>query len=488
MRCRRRPLEFALRSAVPVLLLGIGGAPKAAAQSAQREFRGAWVATVDNIDWPSKKGLPVAEQQRELTLILDRARAVGLNALIFQVRPACDAMYPSTLEPWAEWLTGSQGQAPDPLWDPLQFAVDGAHARGLELHAWFNPYRARHTKATSPPSADHVAQRTDLCVEYAGYLWLDPGRQEARTHTLRVIADVVARYDVDGVHLDDYFYPYPVKGHPFPDDASFAAAQRRGFVGNRAAWRRHNVDELVAAIGREVHAVKPWVKFGISPFGIARPGVPKGIEAGIDQYESLAADVQGWLAKGWCDYMAPQLYWPIAQTKQSYTTLLAWWPTVNPEHRHLWIGNYTSKVGSKGWPKDELLAQVLCTQGERGATGNIHFSMKALVQDRGGVATALRRGPYAELALVPASPWLDAKPPASPTIEVETVETGGVVVRAQVADDDARFLAVYGGDDGGLRLLDVAAAPRAEFRLGVRPRRIAVTTVDRAGNESPPAR
>lgn len=332
-------------------------------------------------------------------------------------------------------------------------------------------------------SETHVGKRTDLCVEYGGYLWLDPGRDEARELTLRVVLDVVTRYDVDGVHLDDYFYPYPVKGRAFPDEASFAAARRRGFGGSREAWRRHNVDGLVESIGREVHAKKAWVKFGISPFGIARPGLPKGIAAGIDQYDALAADVQGWLRQGWCDYMAPQLYWPIAQKKQSYTTLLAWWPTVNVKHRHLWIGNFTSKVGSKDWPKDELVAQVLCTQAERGTTGNIHFSMKALLHDRGGVATALRQGPYAQPALVPASPWLDAQPPAAPKFEVETTPDG-VAVHAKVDDADARFLALYGGEPGKLRLLEVAGAPGATFHLATRPAALAVTTIDRAGNES----
>jgi len=465
------------RAALPALLSVL-----AAAQAPVREFRGAWVATVDNIDWPSKKGLPVAEQQRELTAILDCARTLGLNALVFQVRAACDAFYPSALEPWSEWLSGTQGEAPDPAWDPLQFAIQGAHARGLELHAWFNPYRARHEKSVSPLASDHVARATDLCLPYGKYLWLDPGREAARAHTLRVVLDVVDRYDVDGVHVDDYFYPYPQKGVAFPDDRSFADARRQGFTGDRSSWRRHNVDRLIEALAREVHARKRWVKFGISPFGIARPGLPPGIK-GFDQYEALGADVLAWLRAGLCDYLAPQLYWPIGQKEQSYTTLLAWWPTQNAKHRHLWIGNATGNAGKKNWPKDELLAQVQCTRAEPGASGNIHFSMKALLHDRGGIATALREGPYASRALVPASPWLDATPPKAPQVEVATT-ADGVSVRAAVDDADARFLALWSSTGGGRRLLDVRGAPEAEFRLDSRPPGLAVTTIDRAGNES----
>jgi uncharacterized lipoprotein YddW (UPF0748 family) len=371
----------------------------------------------------------------------------------------------------------------------LYLAVEGAHARGLELHAWFNPYRARHKAARSPDAPSHVARSTELCVAYGDYLWLDPGRPAARERTLRVIVDVVTRYDVDGVHLDDYFYPYPQGKLPFPDDDSFTAAQRAGYRGSRSDWRRRNVDELVQGIAQAVRAQKPWVKFGISPFGIARPGLPAGIKAGIDQYEHLAADVQRWLHEGWCDYLSPQLYWPIGQAAQSYRKLLAWWPTVNTKQRHLWIGNYTGKTGSAGWPKDELLAQIALTRQEEGVSGNVHFSMKSLLRDTGGIATALAAGPYVERALVPASPWLDADAPPAPVLRVEEVGLGGVkITPAAAGDEEVRFFALYVREGSRWCLADVRGGASAVFALAERPVGYAVTALDRAGNESAAAR
>jgi len=238
-----------------------------------------WIATVGNIDWPSKPGLPVAQQQAELRGLLDDARKLNLNVVILQVRPGCDALYASRFEPWSEYLSGRMGQAPSPKWDPLQFACDEAHARGLELHAWVNPFRARYQEARSPISADHVSRtHPGWVVNYGSYLWLDPGLPEARDWSLRVITDIVRRYDVDGLHIDDYFYPYPEKDGavliPFPDDASYARYRRDGGRLERDDWRRGNVDGFVERLDAAVHAEKPWVKFGISPFGIWRPGSP----------------------------------------------------------------------------------------------------------------------------------------------------------------------------------------------------------------------
>ncbi len=473
-----------MRSLAPLLTLGLALPAQA---PAAREFRGAWVATVNNIDWPSAKGLPVAEQQAEMMRILDAAAGLRLNALIFQVRPCADALYPSRHEPWSEWLTGKQGQAPNPMWDPLQAWVEGAHARGMELHAWFNPYRARHPQAKSPDAADHAANVPGLCVRHGDYLWMDPGHPQAAPRTLRAILDVVERYDVDGVHLDDYFYPYPVKGQEFADDRTWTRARAQGFAGERDDWRRKNVDDLVAAIHREVHRRKPWVKFGISPFGIARPGVPEGIAAGIDQYAQLYADVRKWLAEGWCDYFSPQLYWPIAQTKQAYPTLLAWWPTQNPQRRHLWIGNYTSKAGTAGWPKDELLAQIELTRAEPGATGNVHFSMKALLRDQAGLATALRAGQYAQRALVPASPWLDDRAPSAPEVSVAAGDDGWVA-RPRAKDADARFFVLYVREGDEWQCADVRGGDDVVFTRRVAPTAAMVTVVDRAGNEGPGTR
>jgi uncharacterized lipoprotein YddW (UPF0748 family) len=394
-----------------------------------REFRGVWVATVNNIDWPSSPGLPVCDQQAELIALLDRAVAIHLNAIILQVRPAADALYASKLEPWSEYLTGVQGRAPSPWYDPLAFAVKEAHARGLELHAWFNPYRARQARAKSPASASHISRTMPSLVKsYGPYLWMDPGEPAVRRQTLRVVLDVVRRYDIDGVHIDDYFYPYQEydsRGRviDFPDARSWRRYRKNGGTLARADWRRRNVDELVKELYAGVHSVKPWVKFGISPFGIWRPGNPPSI-TGYDAYERLYGDSRKWLRNGWVDYYTPQLYWPIADIPHSYTTLLEWWVSQNVKGRHMWPGNYTNKVGSardQGLPAAEILDQIRATRAQPGATGNVHFSMVAFLTDGDSLNEKLAAGLYAEPALVPASPWLEKRVPPPPTLRVRPI-------------------------------------------------------------------
>jgi uncharacterized lipoprotein YddW (UPF0748 family) len=259
-----------------------------------REFRGVWIASVQNIDWPSQPGLSTQEQKDELVGMLDRAVALRLNAIILQVRPAADAMYASPYEPWSEYLTGRMGRAPSPWYDPLEFAVTEAHKRGLELHAWFNPYRARHPSARSAPSADHISRtHPELVKKYGSMLWMDPGEPEVREQTIRVVLDVVQRYDIDGVHIDDYFYPYKEKDRrgriiEFPDGTSWRKYVRSGGRLQRDDWRRANVDSLIHQVYVRIKGAKPWVKFGISPFGVWRPGNPPGI-GGFDSYAELSA-------------------------------------------------------------------------------------------------------------------------------------------------------------------------------------------------------
>src|SRR5579871_3371768 len=323
-----------LLSAVLVLLglplLPMSGNANDTPPPVPREFRGVWVATVANIDWPSKPGLSTDQQKAEMLAILDKAAQLKLNAIIFQVRPGCDALYDSRLEPWSEYLTGQMGRAPDSYYDPLAFAVEEAHKRGLELHAWFNPYRARHAEAKSSISPDHVSQmHPDLVKQYGRSLWLDPGEKAVQDYSLSVILDVVRRYDIDGVHIDDYFYPYKEtdaqnKVLPFPDDASWQKYVQSGGTLSRDDWRRQNVDTFIERLYKGVKEVKPWVKFGISPFGIWRPGYPAQVK-GFDAYQELNADSRKWLRNGWLDYWTPQLYWKIDQTGQSYPVLLKWW-------------------------------------------------------------------------------------------------------------------------------------------------------------------
>ncbi|WP_144289840.1 glycoside hydrolase family 10 protein, partial [Ideonella sp. A 288] len=402
-----------------------------------REFRAAWVATVNNIDWPSKPGLPNAAWRAEIVALLDRARAIGLNAIVLQVRTSGDALYASAIEPWSEYLTGAQGRAPAPLDDPLAIWVAEAHQRGLELHAWFNPYRARHSMARSPLAPQHIGvTRPHAVKRYGDQLWMDPAEPDAVAQTLAVVADVARRYDIDGVHIDDYFYPYPVKAVPadgpdgaelpFPDEPAWQRYRAGGGTLERADWRREQVDRFVEALHRTVRAIKPELRVGISPFGLGKPSLrPPGI-SGFSQYDKLFADVERWLAEGWLDYLAPQLYWPIDRAPQAFEVLLDYWLAQNPRRRHVWPGLFTSMVGAPAgsgtnttpWAAAEVLQQVerVRARAGQGAGGHLHFSMAPLMQDRDGIATWLRAGPYSQAALVPATPWLGTARPPAPTL------------------------------------------------------------------------
>jgi uncharacterized lipoprotein YddW (UPF0748 family) len=397
----------------------------------EREFRAVWIATVANIDWPSKPGLPVEQQQAELIAMLDRAASLNLNAIVLQVRPACDALYESRLEPWSAYLTGTMGKAPSPFYDPLEFAVREAHKRGLELHAWFNPYRAGVLGAKSPIAANHISKtHPKLVHKYGKYLWLEPGDKDAQNYSVRVVMDVVNRYDIDGVHFDDYFYPYKeedAEGHEmdFPDDAAWGRYQASGGTLSRGDWRRDNINTFVHRLYNSIKASKPWVKFGVAPFGIWQPHQPPSI-VGFDAYNVLYCDSRKWLMDGWVDYCSPQLYWAIDAPEQSFPVLLKWWTQQNPMHRNIWPGIDSEKSGMKRkdgpgtWPADEFVNEIKITREQCYGTGGVvHWNMKALLQDRGGLATALQKGLYAEPALVPASPWLDWRFPERPRLKVD---------------------------------------------------------------------
>jgi len=399
---------------------------------APREFRAAWVATVANIDWPSRKGLSAAEQQAEMRALLDQAAALKLNAIILQIRTSADALYESALEPWSEYLSGTQGQSPG--YDPLALWIAEAHRRGIELHAWFNPFRARQGSATSAADGRHLSQTQPAWVKrYGDQLWIDPGEPGAAAHTLAVFMDVLQRYEVDGIHIDDYFYPYPITDSSaskaeidFPDQPSWQRYLDGGGTLARADWRRKNVDALIERLYRGIRQTKPWVRFGISPFGLPRPDLrPPGI-SGFSQYHKLYADVERWLTEGWLDYLVPQLYWPIAQRPQAFAPLLEAWHGLNPRGRHVWPGLFTSRINDKAdsWQPDEILNQIALVREQRPGSGHVHFSMVALSQNRKGLADALKAGPYAEPALVPATPWLGGAPPAAPEVMVTLASDG----------------------------------------------------------------
>jgi uncharacterized lipoprotein YddW (UPF0748 family) len=367
-----------------------------------REWRAAWIATVANIDWPSKPGLSAEQQQAEIKSLCDTAAGIGLNALILQVRTSTDALYESTLEPWSEYLTGTQGKHPG--YDPLAAWLTEARARGLELHAWFNPYRSRHSSAKSPVADNHVSRTHPEWVKrYGDQLWMDPGEAAAAEHTLAVVRDLLTRYAVDGVHIDDYFYPYPVTDPAtrqevdFPDEPSWQRYVAKGGSLGRADWRRYNVNTLVQRLYALAHEVRPGTRVGVSPFGIPKPAArPAGI-SGFSQYDKLYADVELWLREGWMDYLAPQLYWPRAQTAQAFEPLLQAWRASNPLGRPIHPGLFTSRIDAsdKSWQPDEVLAQIDSIRRLSPGSGHIHFSMAALAQNRKGIADALRTGPYA---------------------------------------------------------------------------------------------
>ena len=476
---------------------------------APREFRAAWVSTVANIDWPSRSNLSVAQQQGEILAILDRAGALHLNAIVLQVRPSADAIYPSKLEPWSEYLTGRQGQAPQPWYDPLKFWIEQAHARGLELHAWFNPYRARHSTAKTPLTREHIANtRPEAVKQYGKLLWMDPGDAAAAQLTLDVILDVVRRYDVDGIHIDDYFYPYPIDAAlvpeaaafdggavarselEFPDQPSWQQYLLAGGLLERADWRRQNVNRLVEALYLGIHREKSWVRFGISPFGIGRPDRrPPGI-AGFSQYDKLYADAELWLARGWLDYLSPQLYWPIAQAPQAFDVLLDYWLAQNPHGRHIWPGLFTSRIdnSARAFPAQEIVRQIAVTRSRPGVNGQVHFSMVALMENRKGISDQLKAGSYQNPALIPRSPWLGAVAPPAPGASARHDGHGFSVKLTATAGKLPSLYAIW-SRHGALWRFSVVPAGRAEWLVAddvvAGPASaIVVSAVDRLGNES----
>lgn len=456
----------------------------------QREFRGAWLATVANVDWPSKPGLSVAAQKTELIALLDRAVQLKLNAVIFQARPMADAVYASPLEPWSEFLTGTMGRSPQPFYDPLAYAIAEAHQRGLELHAWFNPFRVSlpPAQARSPAALEHLSRtHPELVRRYGNLLWLDPGEPAAREHVLNVVLDVVRRYDVDGITFDDYFYPYPDKDAEgrtvdFPDDASW---RKYGISSgmSRDEWRRANVNQFVQNINRSIKALKPWVKFGISPFGIWRPGFPRQVQ-GLDTYAKLYADSRLWLASGWLDYFSPQLYWPVDQREQSFPALLQWWSGENAKHRHLWPSLMAANVGSK-WKPDEIARQIQIARRQPGVDGQILYHLRTLQENQ--TLAEVVRAQYLQPALVPASPWLNSIPPNRPKLTLDESRAGWRCEWAMAGGGPA-WLWVLQFRSHEVWTTEILPANQTSRTFhDSQPDVIAVSAVDRAGNESEPA-
>ncbi|CAG7656672.1 glycoside hydrolase family 10 protein [Actinacidiphila bryophytorum] len=363
----------------------------------RRELRGMWIATVANTDWPSAPGLSPQAQRSELLDLLDLAVERRLNAVMFQVRPTADAFWPSPYEPWSAYLTGTQGL--DPGWDPLGTAVREAHRRGLELHAWFNPYRVANSADPALLSPEHPARlHPEWTVAYGGKLYYNPGLPEVRRFVQDAMLDAVRRYPVDAVHWDDYFYPYPVAGQVFDDDAAYAA-YGAGFP-DRDAWRRHNTDQLVRETAARIKAIRPRTRFGISPFGVWRNAAsdPLGsaTTAGVQTYDDLHADTRGWVRREWIDYIVPQVYWNIGFTAADYAVLVPWWSDVVSGTRvQLYIGEALYKVGVAGQPAAwqdpaELTRHLDFCADHREVRGNVYFSATQVASDPLGAMTLVQ--------------------------------------------------------------------------------------------------
>lgn len=376
------------------------------------EFRAVWIASVDNIDWPSKKGLPVDSQKAEFIRMLDLHKQNGLNAIIMQIRPATDAFYPSPYEPWSEWLSGVQGKPPSPYYDPLQFMIDETHKRGMEFHAWCNPYRAdfKIGKASIAPS--HITRlHPNWFLDYGDKKYFDPGNKDAQAFVVEVIKDITERYDVDAIHFDDYFYPYRITGKEFPDTVSYAL-YGKGMT--KDDWRRSNVDLIIYKLFSVIRKTKPHVKFGISPFGVWRNAdkdpLGSNTKAGQTNYDDLYADILLWLQKGWIDYVAPQLYWEFGHKAAPYEVLIDWWGK-HTYGKHCYIGLGIYRAGSNdAWKDSSLLPkQIELLRNTPNIHGMIFFSSKSFNKNPNGWNDSLKFNYFKQPAFIPQMNWLPSK-------------------------------------------------------------------------------
>jgi len=393
----------------------------------KREFRAAWVATVENIDWPSHPGLPPEQQKKELTNLLDFLKGAGMNAVMLQIRPAADAFYAKSREPWSRWLTGKQGQGPLPEYDPLEFAINEAHKRGMELHAWFNPYRATNDGKFALLSPQHITRiKPEWFFIYGGIKLFNPGIPEVRDYIVKVFLDVVENYDIDGVHMDDYFYPYKIEGQHLNDTETFKA-YGDGFD-DINDWRRNNVDTLIHMLSDSIHKHKPRIKFGISPFGVWANKFQnrEGSDThGLPSYYELFADSRKWIKEGWLDYINPQIYFPIGDRSVPYDKLLDWWSD-NTYNRHLYIGIAAYRIGEhrKGKFRDDPAAvpdEIAYLRKNPRVQGSVYFSTKSLENNPLGFTDSLKENYYYYPALPPVMLWLDSIPPNPPLNFTATV-------------------------------------------------------------------
>ncbi len=466
------------------------------------EFRAVWVATVANIDWPSAKGLSTDQQKNEAIAILNKHQQLGMNAIILQVRPTADAFYPSKLEPWSRYISGTQGQAPNPFYDPLKFWIDECHKRGMELHAWLNPYRVSQ-KFDEPLSTQHVAfQHPDWILKYGNKLYFDPGVPETRKFVAEVVKDIVARYDVDAIHFDDYFYPYPLE-EAFPDTASFRQFNRGYSTENIADWRRENVDICIKMLNDSIKATKPWVKFGISPFGVWRnkENDPRGSDtkAGATNYDHLYANIIKWQEAGWIDYCLPQLYWRIGHPLVDFELLANWWKN-HAYGRAMYIGHSAYRVNPESqihqWTEaDQLPKQIRVLRSIPEITGSAYFSSRSFNGNLLGFQDSLRLNLYKKPAIIPPMPWLDNTPPKA----LAKIKKSGKKVKWKTINnsnemDKAWQFVVYVNEEGKAlntqtsgQIVDITRMQEIRFDRKNKKKKkyvVRVSVLDRLNNES----
>lgn len=455
----------------------------------EREFRAVWIATVDNIDFPTKKNLTIQQQKDEIIKDLELAKSLKMNAVIFQVRPMCDALYESRIEPWSEFLTGKMGKSQ--AFDPLKFITEEAHKRGILVHAWFNPYRAYHPAAKTV-SENHISKRRpDLVRKYGKYLWLDPSDYEVQQYSLSVVLDVVKRYNIDGVHFDDYFYPYPEKDAngneiEFPDDENYRkyvqTAMKMSGNGKkriplkRDSWRRMHVNNFINLVGSEIKKIKPEIMYGISPIGVQDIN-----------FNQLYADAEHWLQEGTIDYFVPQLYWKIDRPNREFPLLLKFWETKNLKKRHVWagIGTYKLYNSNENFSAQEIVNQIKLTREIQQTDGNIQFSFKSLRNNADEIQKSLHEKVYQRDAIIPLSAWIKTQKIRAPKVKISRDEK---LVRANWMENGTRkafWFVVYVKDKNGWNY-SVLPASQKSISLSAERKieQIIVTSVDRLGNTS----
>lgn len=395
------------------------------------EFRAAWIATVDNIDWPTRGNYNSDKQKEEFIQLLEMHKNNGMNAIIMQIRPATDAFFPSPYEPWSEWLTGKQGTPPNPYYDPLEFMIEETHKRGMEFHAWLNPYRAVFNIAKSSIAPNHITKtHPEWFLDYGGKRYFDPGIPEGQDHVVKVIEDIVKRYKVDAIHFDDYFYPYRIPKVEFPDEKSY---KKYGNGLSKNDWRRSNVDSIIVKLNRAIKNINPLCKFGISPFGIWRNAKDDDrgslTNGGVTNYDDLYADILLWLENDWIDYVVPQIYWEFEHKAAPFEVLLDWWSKNSfGKHCYIGLGLYKANTNAFWRDKTQIPRQIKAIQNKENVQGAVYFSSKSFIPNPNGWTDSIRNNYTSQPALIPEMPWLEGFLPKPPVIHEALVENDSIKI------------------------------------------------------------